>query len=69
MPDGTFHIGGSGGSPFDVHSSRISADGVEQSSYQTNDFASNVRIACHVRGKDGRVLHSMVSSHWYQGGK
>ena len=21
----------------------------------------------HVRGSDGRVLHSIVSSHWYQG--
>ena len=63
MADGTFHIGGSG----EMYISRISFDGIEQASYQTDDFSSNVRIACHVRGSDGRVLHSMVSSHWYQG--
>ena len=63
MPDGTFHIGGSG----EVYLSRISFDGVEMSSYQKDDFSSSVRYMCHVRGSDGRVLHSIVSSHWYQG--
>ena len=63
MADGTFHIGGSG----EMYISRISLDGIEQASYQTDDFSSNVRFACHVRGSDKRVLHSMVTSHWYQG--
>lgn len=63
MPNGCFHITGSGG----VIMSRISHDGVEMASYQTDDFSSSVRMACHVRGDDGRVLHSMVTSHWYQG--
>ena len=63
LPDGCFHITGSGA----VLMSRISYDGIEMSSFQTDDRSSNVRIMCHVRGSDGRVLHSMVSSHWYQG--
>ena len=50
----------------EVYISRISADGIEQSSYQTDDRSSNVRVMVHVRGSDGRVIHSMVS-HWYQG--
>ena len=63
MPDGCFHIAGDG----KVIMSRISYDGIEQSSFQTDDRSSSVRILCHVRGSDGRVLHSIVSSHWYQG--
>ena len=63
MPDGTFHIGGSG----ELYISRISLDGIEQSSYQTDDFSSNVKFMCHVRGSDKRVLHSIATGHWYQG--
>ena len=63
MADGCFHIAGDG----KVIMSRKSFDGIEQSSFQTDDRSSSVRVLCHVRGSDGRVLHSMVSSHWYQG--
>ena len=63
LPDGHFHIGGSG----EVYMSRKSFDGIEMSSYGTDDRSSSVRVMCHVRGSDGRVLHSIVSSHWYQG--
>ena len=63
LDDGCFHIEDNGA----MQISRISADGIEVSSFQTDDFSSNVRFACHVRGADSRVLHSMVSSHWYQG--
>ena len=63
MPDGCFHISGSG----NLIMSRISFDGIEMASYQTDDRTSSVRIMGHVRGSDGRVLHSIVSSHWYQG--
>ena len=63
LPDGCFHIAGNG----NLIMSRKSFDGIEQASYGTDDFTSNVRIACHVRGSDKRVLHSIVSSHWYQG--
>ena len=63
MADGCFHIAGDG----KVIMSRKSFDGIEQASFQTDDRSSSVRVLCHVRGSDGRVLHSMVSSHWYQG--
>ena len=63
MADGCFHIAGDG----KVIMSRKSFDGIEQSSFQTDDRSSSVRVLCHVRGSDGRVLHSMVSSHWYLG--
>jgi hypothetical protein len=63
LDDGCFYIEDNGA----MQISRISADGIEVSSYQTDDYSSNVRFACHVRGADSRVLHSMVSSHWYQG--
>ena len=63
LPDGHFHIAGNG----EVYMSRKSFDGIEMSSYQTDDRSSNVRVMVHVRGSDGRVLHSLVSSHWYQG--
>jgi len=63
LPDGHFHIAGNGA----VYMSRKSFDGVEMASYQTDDRSSSVRVICHVRGSDGRVLHSLVSSHWYQG--
>jgi len=63
LPDGHFHIAGNGA----VYMSRKSFDGIEMSSYQTDDRSSSVRVMVHVRGSDGRVLHSLVSSHWYQG--
>ena len=63
LPDGCFHITGGG----EVQMSRKSFDGIEMSSYGTDDFTSSVRNHCHVRGADGRVLHSLVFSHYYQG--
>jgi len=63
LPDGCFHITGAG----EVQMSRKSFDGIEMSSYQTDDFTADVRGHCHVRGADGRVLHSLVFSHYYQG--
>ena len=63
LPDGHFHISVS----CELYISRISFDGIEMSSYQTDDRSSNVRVMVHVRGSDGRVLHSLVSGHWYQG--
>ena len=63
LPDGCFHITGGG----DVQISRISLDGIEQSSYGSDSFSSSVKGICHVRAADKRVLHSVAFSSIEQG--
>ena len=63
LPDGCFHITGNG----DVQISRISLDGIEQSSYGNDSFSSSVKGICHVRAVDKRVLHSVAFGSIEQG--